>query len=110
MYDPYMYVRGPSQIWTDERDRMQCGAEYALGEAVDLELYVLIDAQQNHVVDSGTQDDDGESFVHAGPGHCLGGRGDLLGLAKQYTLGTGFAGVEGISLRGTESVSCAMYH
>ena len=83
-----------------ERSYAVCkrGSADTLREVIDLELYVLINAEQDHVVNSGTQDDDGKSLVHAGPGHCLGGRGDLLGLAKKDTLGTSFAGVEGISL------------
>jgi len=89
---------------------LMSGPPDALVEGVDPVQYVLVNAQQNHVVDSGAQDHDAESFVHAGPGHCLGGGGDLLGLAKEDALGTGLAGVKRVGLCEIKSVSCVIYY
>lgn len=87
----------------DVWQKSYAGGSWCLRELVDLVLDVLVNAQQYHIVDSGAKDNDGKSPIHAGPGDCLGSRGDLLGLTKEDALRTGLAGVKGVGLEKSQS-------
>jgi hypothetical protein len=65
---------------------------------VNPSLDVLKKTEKDHVVDPGSDQNDGDAFVHAGLGDCHRGLADLLGLSEQHALRSGLAGVEGVSL------------
>jgi hypothetical protein len=65
---------------------------------VNSSLDVLKKTEKDHVVDPGSDQNDGDAFVHAGLGDCHRGLADLLGLSEQHALCSCLAGVEGVSL------------
>lgn len=56
----------------------QSSSNASVGQLVDMRLDVFKHAQQNHVVDAGPDEDDGEALIHAGFGHGHRGLANLL--------------------------------
>lgn len=67
-------------------------------QLVNTHLNIFKYAEQDHVVDAGSKQNDGEALVRAGFGYRLRSLADLTRLAKQHALGAGLASVKGIGL------------
>lgn len=65
---------------------------------IDAHLDIFKDAEKNHVVHAGPDENDGQTFVHAGFGNGFGSLPDFAGFSKQNALSASLAGVEGIGL------------
>lgn len=87
-----MNANGPSHVKKELAQR-------SVGQLVNPRLDVFEHAQQDHVVDTGPDENDREALVHArfGDGHR--GLANLLGLAKQNALRAGLASIKGVGLR-----------
>ena len=53
-----------------------------LGKSVNLSLDVLENAHQDHIVETGADQDDGKAFVHAGLRNSKGGLANFFGFSK----------------------------
>lgn len=67
-------------------------------EIINSSVHVFVDAQENHVVDGGTDQNDRQTLVDTRLRHSRGRLSDFLGLAKQHTLGASLAGVKRVGL------------
>jgi hypothetical protein len=65
---------------------------------VNAHLNIFENAEQNHVVDTRPEENDGQALVHAGFGDGLRSLANLAGFSKKNTLSTSLAGIKGIGL------------